>query len=288
MRKRRDPVEALADAVAEGRDVGWDEALRHHPDRSGEIENLRRLESIADHFAGIAAAGSADRRPSAPHAGTWGHLLLVAPLAAGSFGEVWRAFDPVLQREVALKLKRDESGGASNAREFISEARRLAKLRHPNILGVHGADIHDCRVGLWSDLLEGVTLEHEIGTVRSLPLDRQLVIGREIARALAAVHAAGLVHGDVKAANIAIEPDGRAVLMDFGAGIDLASADGSRASYGSPLSAAPERLEGEPLRPSADIWSLGVLLFRLASDGRYPFPAADIDELRLAYRRRSP
>jgi len=280
----RDPIDELADAVAEGRGIEWDEAIEHHPDRVEQIENLRHLERLAGHFAGIGGSGptAAD---AGSEAGTWGHLRLVAPLASGSFGEVWRAFDPVLQREVALKLRRDDPGGAASAREFISEARRLAKLRHPNILGVHGADIHDGRVGLWSELLDGDTLEDHIAGEPSPGLQGQLDIGRDLARALSAVHAAGLVHGDVKAANIAIEPDGRAVLMDFGAGVDLAVGDGSRASYGSPLSSSPERLEGAPLQPSADIWSLGVLFYRLASGGRYPFEAADINELRSELRK---
>ncbi|MEX1312523.1 MAG: serine/threonine-protein kinase, partial [Candidatus Sulfomarinibacteraceae bacterium] len=276
----------LAARVADGREVDWDAARVDRPDLVDEIANLERIAALADRFAppvsgltgsgsGLAAAGE-----------TWGHLRLVEPIAAGSFGEVWRAFDPVLRREVALKLRRDDADSRASAREFIDEARRLAKVRHPNILGVHGADIHDGRVGLWADLLDGRTLEQAFEAGERFTAARVLETGRDLARALATVHAAGLVHGDVKAANVAIEPDGRAVLMDFGAGVDLASVEHESLSYGSPLSAAPERLEGVPLAASADIWSLGVLLHRLAGGGRYPFEASDVDGLRDLHRRR--
>lgn len=281
------PLLDIADAVAEGREVDWVAVRRQHPELADEIDNLRALESLASRFAQLEADDDDSTVASPPAGGAWGHLKLHERIAAGSFGEVWRAFDPVLQREVALKLRRDDADSRASAREFISEARRLAKVRHPNILGVHGADIHGGRVGLWAELLDGPTLEQTLAAGAPVGLGPLLDIGRDLARALTTVHAAGLVHGDVKAANVVVEDERRAVLMDFGAGVDLASADHDSLSYGSPLSAAPERLEGAALATSADVWSLGVLLHRLATGGAYPFQADDLDGLRDVHRRRA-
>jgi tetratricopeptide (TPR) repeat protein len=183
--------------------------------------------------------------------------------------------------EVAAGHEVDWSAVAESHPEL---ADRLQSLQH--ILGVHGADVHDGRVGLWCELLDGRTLETVLEGDGRLASERVLEIGRDVARALTAVHDAGIVHGDVKASNVAVEPDGRAILLDFGAGIDLAETDRRSASYGSPLSTAPERLEGANPTPASDIWSLGVLLYRLTTTGDYPFRAPDLDALKEVHRQR--
>src|SRR5262245_7992977 len=92
---------------------------------------------------------------------TWGNLRIRGPLGAGVYGEVYRAFDPGLRREVALKLWGATSDPGTIER-LLEEARALARVRHPNVLLVHGADVHDGRVGMWTELLEGATLDEWI------------------------------------------------------------------------------------------------------------------------------
>src|SRR5690606_5243201 len=136
-------------------------------------------------------------------------------IGAGSSGEVFDAFDTVLERDVALKLLRGDD--AVQPRAFIAEARRLAQVRHPNVLAVYGAAVHGGRAGMWSDRIVGVSLRERVAAGGPMDWDEVLPIGEQLVGALQAVHGAGLVHGDLKPANVMREQDsGRIVLMDFG------------------------------------------------------------------------
>lgn len=249
-----------------------DWALRA-PDAPELADALRLIGRIAR------AHGRGEAAPAMP-AFVWGHLQVYERLGAGSYGEVFRAYDPVLQRDVALKLLRDSPGEGLAARDFILEARRLARVRHPNVLAVHGADFHDGRAGLWAELVPGATLESRLAD-GPLPPPEVLRIGLQLAAALREVHAAGLVHADVKAGNTLIEPGGRAVLMDFGAGREARAAQ-DHAVVGSPLCMAPEQFEGGAATPASDQYALGVLLYRGLA-GRYPVEGADFEALRAAH-----
>lgn len=249
------------------------------PDAPELAEGLRLIGRIARaHAQGV---GGSPAMPSF----VWGHLQVYEPLGSGSYGEVFRAFDPILQRDVALKLLRAAPDDGLAARDFILEARRLARVRHPSVLAVHGADFHDGRAGLWAELVPGAPLETHL---RAGPLDPREVlrVGLQLAGALRAVHAAGLVHADVKAGNILLEAGGRVVLMDFGAGRDVRAAH-DRAVIGSPLCMAPEQFDGAAATPAADQYAFGALLYRCLC-GRYPVEGADFEALRAAHARRRP
>jgi eukaryotic-like serine/threonine-protein kinase len=200
---------------------------------------------------------------------SWGHLQQLQLAGQGGFGEVYRAYDPTLDRIVALKLKREDTGGGlSSGRDFVAEARRLARVRHPHVLAVHGASYHDGRAGLWADWIEGETLGARLkrdGRLRGAPLLRIL---RELADALDAVHASGLVHGDIKASNVMLDADGRVILMDFGAGFE-SSDQGSAISAGTPRYLAPEVIAGKPASLAVDLYAFGVLAHLLATQ-RFP------------------
>src|SRR5437773_2697603 len=147
----------------------------------------------------------------------WGHLLLIEKIGEGSYGEVYRARDTWLDREVALKLLKPMPGQEAALLRILHEARTLARVRHPNVVTVHGADIHDGRVGLWMEFVPGRTLEDALQTRERFTVAEAVLIGQELCQALAAVHASGLVHRDVKTRNVIREGGGRVVLMDFGA-----------------------------------------------------------------------
>src|SRR5512132_2593923 len=141
----------------------------------------------------------------------WGPLQVLERVGEGAGGEVYRAFDPGLRTEVALKLLKPGSSWSPAARDrFQDEARKLAQVRHPNVLAVHGVGEHEGRMGIWTDFIRGCSLEEYIRDDR----------------ALAAVHARGLVHCDVKASNVMREQGGRILLMDFGCVAQLRSVAG--------------------------------------------------------------
>lgn len=278
----------IAGAVADGDPVDW-EAAAPDPRDSGAFERLHLLESVAAAYRAARETAGAEEGlvpGSGPEATqpvvlfTWGHLQVLQKLGEGSFGEVYRAFDPVLERDVALKLRRAEQPeGVVGRRAILDEARRLARVRHPNVLMVHGADVHDGRVGLWTDLIAGQTLEERLQQDGPLGAREAALAGIELCDALAAVHAQGLTHGDVKAANIMRERGGRVVLMDFGAVTEVPRCGAAGgATLGTPLVMAPEVLRGETPGTTADLYSLGVLLYRLVS-GRYPVEAESVQEL---------
>lgn len=210
----------------------------------------------------------------------WRHLVLHEVVGRGGFGTVYRALDPKLDKTVAVKLiprlpiQRDA--------EVLGEARRLARVRHPNVVTIHGADYEQGCFGLWMEFVRGRTLRQIVEQRGPFGPDEALLIGIELARALAAVHAAGVVHRDVKAQNVMREDGGRLVLMDFGAGDDTYGGATRPTTVGTPVYMAPEILAGERATAQSDIYSLGVLLFYLVT-GKHPIAGTTWTEAREAH-----
>ena len=185
---------------------------------------------------------------------------------------------------MAVKLLAPRLGGDDLSARVLDEGRVLASVKHPNIIVVHGADEHDGRVGLWMEFVHGRTLAAEVDARGALSADEATVVGRALCGALAAVHAKGLVHGDVKAHNVMREDGGRVVLMDFGAGRSMqTSASGLDLLAGTPLYLCPERMRGGPPTAATDIYSLGVLLYHLVTQ-EYPIEGATRAEVDEAHR----
>ncbi len=254
-------------------------------------------EVIAQLRASAAAAAAASAAPAAHDAaeattnipvtvntpiGKWGPLELLERIGEGTFGEVYRARD-ALQREVAAKLLRPGAGPADRLGEkVLREARILARIRHSHVVTVYNAETYDGRVGLWMELIRGATLEHLLKSHGAFGAREASFIGQDLCRALAAVHAAGLVHRDIKAQNVMREEGGRVVLMDFGAGQVVGDNATSGRITGTPLYLAPEVLKGAEATVRSDIYSLGVLLYHLVTND-YPVRARSLDELRAAH-----
>lgn len=216
-----------------------------------------------------------------------GRFELVAPLGSGGMGTVWRARDIALHREVALKEVRPpdpataaaQPGLADQLRErAVREARALARLAHPHVVTIHhivepaqGADGHPWIV---MELVKGGSLHDRLASGPLPPAD-VLRLGLDVLSALRAAHAEGVLHRDVKPANVLLRPDGAAVLTDFG----IAALHGSTALtstgvlIGSPEYIAPERVRGEEGLAASDLWSLGMLLY-VAAEGVHPLRRA--------------
>jgi Protein kinase domain/FG-GAP repeat len=242
-------------------------------------EGLRLLDRLMRVFG---APSTSPPEPRTASLFPWGPLDVKQSLGSGSFGEVYSAWDPTLHREVALKLRSPEVGTL----RWLDEARNLARIRHPHVLTVYGADVLDGRAGIWTELISGRTLEQELESTGPFSEAETVRVGRDIASALVAVHAAGLVHGDIKTANIMLENGDaprRSVLVDFGTA-DKMVADDEIPAYlmGTPLTMAPEVLDGQPATGASDVYGLGATLFRVLT-GRYPIEAETIDDLRQAH-----
>jgi serine/threonine protein kinase len=197
----------------------------------------------------------------------WDHLAVLDVIGSGGFGDVYRAYDSMLQRDVALKLRKSGSRLApATGRAFIEEARRLAQVRHPNVLAVYGAAIDDDRAGIWTDLIAGETLAKRIERQGSLSASSLLTLLTQMADALSAVHAAAMVHGDLKPSNVMCEAgQEKFILMDFGAGASLDEGGETWLGAGSLHFMAPEQANLKKLGTSADLFSLGATLLYAAS-----------------------
>jgi tetratricopeptide (TPR) repeat protein len=197
----------------------------------------------------------------------WGNFELLALVGRGSFGEVFRAWDPHLQREIALKILLPRAvGDEAQFEDLLREARALASVRHPNIVPIYGVDRHDGMVGFWTDFVHGKTLSVVVREQGPLGYREAALVGLDVAKALSAVHRAGLLHRDIKAANVMREEGGRILLMDFGLST-LPHLQGAPA--GTPRYMAPELFEGAGATVASDIYAVGVLLFYLVA-GEYP------------------
>jgi serine/threonine protein kinase len=212
-----------------------------------------------------------------------GHYRIDSPLGRGGMGEVFRAFDTRLGRPVAVKLMAGQGNRASAVQRFVREARAASALNHPNIVTIH--DVGETGEGqhyIVQEFIEGRTLR----SVLSEPIAPAKVvdIGRQVARALSAAHAAGIVHRDVKPENIMVRADGYVKVLDFGlARIERsnASEEATRASLdtavgtviGTTFYMSPEGVQAMVAGPPADVFALGIVLYEMAA-GRRPFVAA--------------
>ncbi len=214
---------------------------------------------------------------------SWGGLERLELIGSGGFGRVFKAWDPTLARAVALKLIHIPEPDAASS--VLREGQLLARLRHRNIVTVFGAQQKDDEIGILMELVRGRSLADIVEQDGPLGSDEASIIGVSLCQALAAVHAAGLVHRDVKARNVMREAGGRIVLMDFGAGLDrreMREPTGSHMLTGTPLCMAPEVLLGQPATPVSDIYSLGVLLFYLTT-GKHPVEGKNLREIVIAH-----
>jgi adenylate cyclase len=207
---------------------------------------------------------------------------LAEKLGQGGMGEVWRAVDTRLGRDVALKLLPDAfSGDPGRLARFKREARVLATLHHPNIAVVFEAGESEHGHFIAMELVRGQTLRSWLG--KELDLPWLVSVGRQLGDALASAHAAGVVHRDIKPDNVMIRDDGFAKVLDFGLARTtqdtLPTADatttvltGTHTIVGTMKYMSPEQVEAAPAGPASDVFSLGIVLYELAT-GTHPFDA---------------
>ena len=272
-----DPLlEGVASAILDDAPIDWAEVeLRSEPGDRSLIEQLKLLATLRT------VARTADP-PETSTLDSWGHLQVFERVGSGAFGDVYRAWDPRLDREVALKLLPiDSTAGDSRKSAIIEEGRLLARVRHPNVVTLYGAERIGEQIGLWMELVKGRSLEDVLGEGRQFTFKEVVDLGVQLCNAVSAVHGAGLIHRDIKAQNVMLADDGRLVLMDFGTGRELAG-EAETSVAGTPLYLAPEVLAGENATVQSDIYSTGVLLYRLLTRS-FPVHASGLADLRRAH-----
>ncbi len=211
-----------------------------------------------------------------------GRYLVVEPIGRGAMGVVYRAYDPELDRAVALKLLSGENRAAAQKR-LMEEARAMAKVTHPNVIAVHDVGTHDGRVFFAMELIDGTTLG--AWRTRTKPgADQVLRVYRDAGAGLAAAHAAGLVHRDFKPDNVLIDGTGRVRVLDFGlAQPEEANPDETGRSkrlplVGTPAYMAPEQFAGDPADAKSDQFAFCIALYE-ALAGERPFQGNTIASL---------
>ncbi|MBS1120143.1 MAG: Serine/threonine-protein kinase pkn3, partial [Deltaproteobacteria bacterium] len=284
-----------------------DELVRMVEGALGEA-SLSRLESHVDHCERcatvIAGLGALAGGGAAPEPRRIGRYQLDRRIACGGMGEVWAAWDPQLHREIAVKLVRpDRLADDSERARLLREARALARVAHPNVLAVHDVGEIDGEVFIATELVAGDTLASRAGA----SADWRVLVGlyAQAARGLAAAHACGLVHRDVKPANLLLGTDGRVRVADFGLAVrsrtpvvDASSSEPSQDGVGSvtrrgfiagtPAYMAPEQRAGAPADARVDQYALCVALAE-AIAGRRPPSEIDRDALvAFVLERRAP
>ena len=280
----------LASMIDEDQPIDWDseEDGARGDDERAVLAELRVLAALTRVYRDPDATGLETEVQElvapAQLPAKWGSLTVLESVGKGGFAKVYRARD-VLNRDVALKLfpVTPENSGALSSR-VLREGSLLAKVSHRNVVVVHGVERSNGFIGLWMEFIHGRTMEDELRARGPLSAEEATPIGVDLCQALAAVHGRGLVHRDVKAQNVMREDGGRTVLMDFGAGTELAT--GLRQSLdmaGTPLYLAPELFDGRPATRASDIYSLGVLLYRMVTRA-YPVEGADRSQIERAHR----
>ena len=205
-----------------------------------------------------------------------GRYQLLETLGAGATSRVVRGFDPMIGRAVAVKLFPAELAHGEGRDRFLREARVVGQLSHPNIIALHDMGIEESTQSpyLVMEFIEGTPLDRvlEKGTV---PVARACAWAAHAAEALYAAHTRGVIHGDVKPANILITADGRVKLMDFGMARVTKRESGDSPLFGTPAYWCPEQIMGRPQDARSDIFSLGVVLYEMVT-GTNPFKAESL------------
>jgi len=198
-------------------------------------------------------------------------------IGEGAMGIVWKAYDTVLRRYVALKLLGSHFRKTKEMQErFLREARAAGAIQHPNIVTVYDLGEADGQLFIAMELVEGRDLSDIITLREPMPLERKLDLVIEVLDGLHFAHQRGVIHRDVKPSNVRVVPDGRVKIMDFGiARLQSADASGSGAIVGTPTYMAPEQITNGAITPATDVFAVGCMLYELLSFQK-PFEAESV------------
>src|SRR5215475_460127 len=207
-----------------------------------------------------------------------GRYEIVGELGRGAMGVVYKALDPTIGRTVALKTMRLDVHGLDAqemVRRFQNEARAAGVLNHPNIVTIYDAGEEDGIFYIAMEFIEGTTLHELLAEKHVLPTDEVVQISRQICRGLDYAHSNGIVHRDVKPANIMLTPNGTVKIMDFGIAKSGGQVTNTGQVLGTPNYMSPEQVKGRPLDGRSDLFSMGVILYEMLT-GEKPFVGQNV------------
>ena len=236
---------------------------------------------------------------------TLGHYEILAPLGEGGMGQVYRARDTTLDRDVAIKvLPEDFASDAGRLARFEREAKLLASLSHPNIATIFGFEESDGVRFIAMELVEGQSLAERIQASGRIEVDEALEIARRIALALEAAHEAGVIHRDLKPANVQVAPDGTVKVLDFGLAkayeaegsepssdlshsLTMMAATGTGVIMGTAPYMSPEQARGKLVDKRSDIWSFGCVLYEMLA-GKRAFDGRTVSDMMASILKEEP
>jgi serine/threonine protein kinase len=282
----RDKKELLAELLLRweellerGQDTPASELAKDHPELIPELERrIKALKEIAwlDKPLDDDSLGDDPPKPT-PAARTLANRYRLDELVAeGGFAQVYRAYDTELQRTVAIKIPKPSKLESKDA--FLAEARRVARLKHESIVPVHDVGVEGDTCFIVTEYVEGGSLADKLVSGR-IPREQALRWVSEIADALEYAHLNGVIHRDVKPANVLIDHHGRAKLADFGIAHSATKTGEFAPSLGTLRYMSPEQLEGKPSDHRSDLYSLGVVLYEVLT-GRIPYSSSEPNVLR--------
>ncbi len=217
-----------------------------------------------------------------------GKFKIVGKLGQGAMGEVFRALDPVLGREVAIKVVTGKLSEDERARDrFLREARAAATLNHPNIVTVYDFGEEQGQAFMAMELLEGQDLRELLAKGTLTSLEGKVAIMEQILDGLAFAHSKGVVHRDLKPGNVHVLPNGQIKVMDFGLARRTEDASSTGVIRGTPYYMAPEQARGERATARSDVFSMGAMFYELLS-GYRPFTGPTIPAVLFAVAHREP
>jgi hypothetical protein len=217
-----------------------------------------------------------------------GKYTIVEKIGAGAMGEVFRAHDPVLGRDVAIKVVLGKLSEDERARKrFLDEARAAAQLNHPNIITIYDFGEERGMAYMAMELLEGSDLRELLKQGKLTALEDKLAMMEQILDGLAFAHAKGVMHRDLKPGNVHVLPNGQIKIMDFGLARRMQDTGASGVVMGTPYYMAPEQAQGERATARSDIFSLGAMFYEMLA-GRRPFTGATIPAVLFSVVHRDP